>query len=185
MMKNLRKSVLILGTALIMTITAVPAYAEINEEFVEYNGFTEAEKKEFETGQNTDMILVDTQIQDIDDEIYVEVNDYEENLTKARAITRKVNRSRVYNVKSKKTSKILLTFNMYAKFQYNGQTSKCLDSYVKVSNPYMYYSILNDSSVESGNTAIFYCYAKNKKTSKQFGGTFKITVSKNGVATNS
>ena len=45
------------------------------------------------------------------------------------------------------------------------------------------FTVLNDSAVASGDTAIGYFYCKSISNGQTFGGTFKIRISPNGKIT--
>lgn len=129
------------------------------------------------------MILVNKTIEPINDEYHAEIEDYIVENTETRAYSTK-EATRTYTIKGNSSGEIFVKFTLYGKFQYDASTSSgtCIDAYVNVTNNKpSRFTILNQSAVEAGDTAMGYCYAYDTSYNEYFGRTLKIRINEGGV----
>ena len=142
-----------------------------------YNSFQDVPK---------DMKLVSESRMDLDENLYIETESYEAEIN---GLTRAGYQSKIgtytYRVRDKKTNTPLIKYVLTGKFIYNGKSCECTEALGATTHLVKNrFNVLNDSAKKEGNTAIGYFYCKDtKNNNKQFGGTFKIRIDKNGTIT--
>lgn len=127
-----------------------------------------------------DLEVVNTYIENLDDEYYAVIEDLSSKPDLTRATTHKVKKVRNYWIKRKSDNALMVKFTLTGTFTYNGKTSSCtyvdLDVYNKDPSRF---TILKRTYGRTGMWATANCAARNR-AGKVFSKNMKIGVKPDG-----
>lgn len=180
---KMKKSVIIFWAVLLITaIISLPVYADsilVSEDVNDYD------IRQTFSGNMDGMTLVEKKQISLNEEYYIETECYEKELNNMMRTTYKTKiGTYTYRVRNKKTDAVMIKYVLTGKFRYNGKKCSCVEALGKTTHVVKNkFTVLNDSAVASGDTAIGYFYCKSISNGQTFGGTFKIRISPNGKIT--